>query len=385
MPERIYNVNPDGGLEPMVEQPFVREDDLQELLAKYPDLLDGEQVRPDSPRRWVLISREMGIAERPDESSRWSLDHLIVDQDAVPTLVEVKRSSNTEIRRTVVGQMLDYAAHAVDTWTMERMRDAFEQSCQGRSVDASAALAELLQVEEQLDAEIFWQQVAINLKARRMRLLFVADEIPDPLLRVVEFLNQQMPAVEVLAVEIKQYSGTERRTLVPRVLGRTAGAPPPKPVTPRTHLNRQSLLDAFTDAADREVADRLLGIAADVGATLNWGVTSVSIRAKCPLWNQNQITIAILTPPDSFGGWAGEWLTNVYVGVGVDAYIPPHAEAIRPVLDRYVSAFEHDTFMTRDDKKYRRGWTAPYADCAPHLGTIRERVAAVVQELGALQ
>ena len=90
MPERIYNVNPDGGLEPMVEQPFVREEDLQELLAKYPDLLDGEQVRPDSPRRWVLISREMGIAERPDESSRWSLDHLIVDQDAVPTLVEVK-------------------------------------------------------------------------------------------------------------------------------------------------------------------------------------------------------------------------------------------------------------------------------------------------------
>ena len=385
MPERIYNVNPDGGLEPMVEQPFVREEDLQELLAKYPDLLDGEQVRPDSPRRWVLISREMGIAERPDESSRWSLDHLIVDQDAVPTLVEVKRSSNTEIRRTVVGQMLDYAAHAVDTWTMERMRDAFEQSCQGRSVDASAALAELLQVEEQLDAEIFWQQVAINLKARRMRLLFVADEIPDPLLRVVEFLNQQMPAVEVLAVEIKQYSGTERRTLVPRVLGRTAGAPPPKPVTPRTHLNRQSLLDAFTDAADREVADRLLGIAAEVGATLNWGVTSVSIRAKCPLWNQNQITIAILTPPDSFGGWAGEGLTNVYLGEAVYSYIPPYAEAMRAVLDRYVSAFEHDAFMTRGDKKYRRGWTAPYADCAPHLGTIRERVAAVVQELGALQ
>jgi hypothetical protein len=33
------------------------------------------------------------------------------DQNAVPTLVEVKRSSDTRIRREVVGQMLDYAAN----------------------------------------------------------------------------------------------------------------------------------------------------------------------------------------------------------------------------------------------------------------------------------
>ena len=35
MPERIYNVNPDGELEPMEEQPYSSEDDLQELLAKH--------------------------------------------------------------------------------------------------------------------------------------------------------------------------------------------------------------------------------------------------------------------------------------------------------------------------------------------------------------
>jgi hypothetical protein len=31
-----------------------------------------------------------------------------LDQDAVPTLVEVKRSSDTRIRREVMGQMSDY-------------------------------------------------------------------------------------------------------------------------------------------------------------------------------------------------------------------------------------------------------------------------------------
>ena len=304
MPERIYNVNPDGGLEPMVEQPFALEEDLQDLLAKYPDLLDGEQVRPDNPRRWILISREMGIAERPAESSRWSLDHLLVDQDAIPTLVEVKRNTNTEIRRTVVGQLLDYAAHAAETWTPDEMRWAFEQLCRERGIEATAALGELLQAEEQVDAEMFWQQVATNLKARHMRLLFVADEIPDPLLRIVEFLNQQMPTVEVLAVEVKQYRGTARRTLVPRVLGRIAGASSEKPGARRSRLNRQSFLDAFPDTASREIAARLLDIAGTVGAVLSWGSTGVSIRARCPLWGQNPITVAVLTPPGD-AWWMG--------------------------------------------------------------------------------
>ena len=50
-------------------------------------------------------------------SDRGSLDHLFLDQDAVPTLVEVKRSENTQIRREVVGQMLDYAANGVMFWS----------------------------------------------------------------------------------------------------------------------------------------------------------------------------------------------------------------------------------------------------------------------------
>lgn len=54
-----------------------------------------------------------------------------------------------------------------------------------------------------------------------MRLLFVADEIPPQLRRIVEFLNQQMDHTEVLAIEIKQYVGEDLKTLVPRVLGQT--------------------------------------------------------------------------------------------------------------------------------------------------------------------
>ena len=219
--ERIYTKAERGVLEPMEEAPFSTEDQLQALIADHPELLDGKQIRPGDPRRWILVTREKGIAESVDSGNRWSLDHLLIDQDAVPTLVEVKRGRNSDIRRAVVGQMLEYAAHAAHSWTATELRQAFEESTSPRRLEPDDELAMLLQEDEPPDVDGFWQRVVTNLAASRLRLLFVADEIPDPLRRVVEFLNAQMPALEVLAVEIKQFRGTSTQTIVPRVLGRT--------------------------------------------------------------------------------------------------------------------------------------------------------------------
>src|SRR5712692_1756730 len=63
---------------------------------------------------------------------RWPVDHLFLDQDAIPTLVEVKRSSDTRIRREVVGQMLDYAANAVVYWPVDHLYAQFETQCRAR-------------------------------------------------------------------------------------------------------------------------------------------------------------------------------------------------------------------------------------------------------------
>jgi hypothetical protein len=106
----IFLIQSSGELLEMKEQPYDTEAVLQELLAKYPSLLAGDQINGAAPRRWLLISREMSVPSEEDGSGRWFLDHLFLDQDAIPTLVEVKRSSDTRVRREVVGQMLDYAA-----------------------------------------------------------------------------------------------------------------------------------------------------------------------------------------------------------------------------------------------------------------------------------
>jgi hypothetical protein len=147
---------------------------------------------------------------------------LFVDQDAVPTLVEVKRGSDTRIRREVVGQMLDYAANAVAYWPGERLQELLTRRCEREGLDPDVELVAHLGTER--DAVEFWQQAAANLKAGRVRLVFVADDIPASLRRIVEFLNEQMDDAEVMAIEVKQYVGEGLRTLVPRLIGQTAAA-----------------------------------------------------------------------------------------------------------------------------------------------------------------
>jgi hypothetical protein len=168
----------------------------------------------------VLLDREAGLPDDEDAAGRWSVDHLFVDQDAIPTLVEVKRSSDTRIRREVIGQMLDYAANAVVYWPVERLRGIFEARCAAAGLDAAVELGRL--VDGNGDIEAFWEQAGANLRAGRVRLVFVSDEIPRELRRVVEFLNGQMNPAEVIAIEVRQYVGPGMKTLVPRVIGQTA-------------------------------------------------------------------------------------------------------------------------------------------------------------------
>ncbi|MBN1482776.1 hypothetical protein EH223_12420 [candidate division KSB1 bacterium] len=215
----IYLLQHDGKLLEMREQPYDNENILQKLLADYPNLLAGDLIDHDAPRRWLLIRREIAVPSGEDKKSLLSLDHLFLDQDAVPTLVEVKRSSDVRLRREVVGQMLDYAANAVANWSIEEIRGRYAAACEADNLDPDFEIQTF--IGDNMTADEFWQKAEENLRTGKIRLLFVADEIPMDLRRIVEFLNRQMHPAEVLAVEIKQYSGESVKTLVPRVYGQT--------------------------------------------------------------------------------------------------------------------------------------------------------------------
>ncbi|MBS0207616.1 MAG: hypothetical protein JSS27_01555 [Planctomycetes bacterium] len=267
MSDGIFVLNGEQLVE-LTVQPYETEDDFQAILAKHPNLLAGGQMNRAEPRRWLLISREVSVPGEQDGGGRWSLDHLFLDQDAIPTLVEVKRSSDTRIRREVVGQLLDYAANAVAYWPVEKMRAEYETSCEARGVMPEQEIERFIGQAGTVDQ--FWEQAKTNLQAGKIRLVFVADIIPPELQRIVEFLNKQMDPAEVLAVEIKQYTGPGLKTLVPRVIGQTIEAGP----RDKRSWDETSLLSAIDTqfgTGTRNAAAAIIQWAKNAACELRWG------------------------------------------------------------------------------------------------------------------
>ena len=215
MAETIFVKNEDGMLIELMQEDYKSEDLLQSLIEEHPEILAGNQINVEYPRRWLLISREMGIPSEEGGGAQWSLDHLFVDQDAIPTFVEVKRSTDTRIRREVVGQMLDYAANATQYWSLEKLQLAYSESFANKK---SLPIDEFVDSDK---ADSFWQDVDFNLRNGKVRLIFVADKIPTKLQIIIEFLNKQLSDAEVLGVEIKQYRSSDgmTTTLVPSLVG----------------------------------------------------------------------------------------------------------------------------------------------------------------------
>ena len=270
----------DNTLVRMNEQAYQAESLLQQLLAEHPDLLAGDQINPSAPRRWLLIGREAGVPAVAEGANWWSVDHLFLDQDAVPTFVEVKRATDTRARREVVAQMLDYAANATEYWPVDRMREQFARRCADLGIDPTSELREVIDAEG--DEEAFWSLARANLRDGRVRLLFVADRVPVSLRRIVEFLNRQMNSAEVLAIEIRQFvssSDETIRSLVPRVIGQTAEARETKavarPASRTVSISSAEFVDRLP-ADVRDVASAIIQIAEAPGFTTNDYTTSAT-------------------------------------------------------------------------------------------------------------
>lgn len=276
--DKIFLVKQEGGLCAVPRRGYDAEVDLQKLIEMYPDLLAGDQISQEDPVRWLLIEREVGI-DTVEGTSRMAVDHLLLDQNAIPTFVEVKRCTDTRIRREVVGQMLDYAANAEKYWPVDRIKELARIRL-GSDSELDRKVLELLDPGDDTADVIgrFWRDVEKNLRDGSVRLLFVADELPPELRRIIEFLNTQMERAEVLGVELPQYAVAEHQLLVPRVVGQTEltrqrrsrGSSGPR-TTPKEFLEK-------CDSAVANYFQNLLAECQRRKLTIHWGTKGFSAR-----------------------------------------------------------------------------------------------------------
>jgi hypothetical protein len=254
----------------LTEQASATEEVLQKALAEHPEVIASPSTAGDGGNL-LLVKQEMGVPGTADGGSVWSLDHLFLDADGVPVVVEVKRSSDTRIRREVVGQMLDYAANGVKYWPVAALRAKVEERAAASKKTAEELVAAL---RPGIDPEEFWKAVEANLTSGRIRMLFVADALPPELVRIIEFLNEQMSPAEVLGVELRQYVGGNQTVYVPRIIGRTSAAVVNKQGSGGQLWDEDSFLGAARDRrgpAEVALIERLLADVHKRGHKLGWG------------------------------------------------------------------------------------------------------------------
>lgn len=298
----IFLLKDSGDLEKVPVKSYDSEDLLQSLIEKYPELLAGDQINPEEPTRWIMVKREAGVPGGEQQGDRWAIDHLLLDQNAVPTFVETKRSSDTRIRREVVGQMLDYAANAQRYWPVGHIRSVTEAQY-GGAERAAAVVMELLGFESGVDVaadlEAYWTKVEDNLRHGRLRLIFIADRLPPELRRIIEFLNGQMEETEVLGIELAQYVGSDLRALVPRVIGQTEVARMKKQATGggKTIITEEQFFNFLRDRVDAEDVEFARQIMEDVqrlGCVIDWKQASFVIKLPDPRGSGQSLSLLVV-------------------------------------------------------------------------------------------
>jgi len=212
---------------------YLREIELQRFIAEHPEVLASAVQPEEKEPRWLLIRQELNIVVGDGvEKISWSLDHLFIDGHGKPTLVEVKRSTDPRARREVVGQLLDYAASFKATWTAATLRDLWQKN----TSQPDAVMNDFLESTDIEDAETFWGLVDTKINANELRLMFVADRLSTPVVRIIEYLNEQMDTTEVIGVEVLPHTNPNDPTVtayVPTVRGRTTAVPASKGASER--------------------------------------------------------------------------------------------------------------------------------------------------------
>ena len=175
---------------------YASEDALQEILFEHPTLVPG--VTGD-----VIACREF-------QSGIGPADVVILDSEGALTIVECKLAANAEVRRKIIGQVLDYGSRL---WQMS-ITD-FEQAW----IRADPGSTTPFQALEDSEGRVR-RALEANLAEPRFNLVLAVDAINDDLRRIVEYLNAiTRPSTGVMLVEFTRYHDNNLEMLIPQTYG----------------------------------------------------------------------------------------------------------------------------------------------------------------------
>jgi hypothetical protein len=205
-----------GEWQPVSSAQYRAETELQKLLAETPALISLDEIKPGVSPPLVAV-RECGLP------GSGNTDILAFNADGDIVIVECKLAANAEIKRKVIGQVLEYGAYL---WGMsyEKLNELIYRR-------TNQDLAEMIRkaVEEpEWDEEELRLTIEETLQSGAFILIIAVDEINEELNRTIKFLNGcGNPNFAFTALEMSRFQSGETEILVPHVFGISKTRTPP--------------------------------------------------------------------------------------------------------------------------------------------------------------
>jgi hypothetical protein len=182
-------------------------------------------------------------------------------------IVEAKLAANQEIKRKVIGQVLEYAAYL---WTMsfEDFAGLFRERLGKTPVELMAEAPS----EGDWDPEIFRASVADNLREGRFTILVVVDEINPELRRIIDFLNMRTNGeLSLYALELKYFESASGEVVLPQVYGTTTKSTTSHRIDGWDESRFRQSAGNMQDVNARALLLELFDFAKAQGFRLEWG------------------------------------------------------------------------------------------------------------------
>lgn len=328
----------------MTAAPF-DENTLQGLLAAHPEILPMRELEP-AYSSLIFVGRELQTPAGP-------IDLVYVTANGGIVLVETKLWKNTDARRTVVAQILDYAKE-LTKWGFDEFDKKVAAAMNGRSL-LSIAKAATEGADEVFDEAAFTDAISKNLRRCRLLLLIVGEGIREGIEDLTSLIQDDGARRFSLAlVETAMFRASPKSEfpllIVPRIVSRTTevvrsvveirdgvvSTAAPLVVTPdapssnrRTTLSEEALLQEMARAAPgaERVAETLLERFRVRGYTLQFRQAAVSVRVEAPAHSGVFFTLLVITKVGTaYAGFLTKVRNSGYPTTGVDDYVRALAE-----------------------------------------------------------
>lgn len=146
----------------------INESRLQELLAQYPNLIPIDEIEP-AMGPLINIGREVPTPAGP-------MDLLFISPTGYLTVVETKLWRNPEARRSVVGQIIDYAKEMAQ-WTYEDLDKAVRHSQLPQEYSGNGIIDILNSQGYDIAESQFIDTLSLNLSRGQFLLIIAGDGI----------------------------------------------------------------------------------------------------------------------------------------------------------------------------------------------------------------